>query len=122
MELETGASYCFNEVFVKINVVTRVPTICSDNIYNSCHSLYNSVVNRLYSIPDTHVSEGLVAPDVDCRQDTPNKIQKEGSLMINKMKAIKHFIIRYSFVIVLFLSVFHIGIAYIHSLESGRAD
>ena len=42
--------------------------------------------------------------------------------MVKTMNGIKKGLIKYSFVIVLLMSILHIGIAYIHSRESGRAD
>ncbi|BBO70049.1 hypothetical protein DSCA_39790 [Desulfosarcina alkanivorans] len=42
--------------------------------------------------------------------------------MVKIMNGLKKGIIKSSFVIIVIMSIFHIGIAYIHSRDSGRAD
>lgn len=80
------------------------------------------VFDRLYSIPVTHLSEGLVVSETDCGQTTSTGENKEVPLMVRFMNGIKKGIVKYSFLIVVLISLFHIGIAYVHSRESGRAD
>lgn len=76
----------------------------------------------MYSIPDTHISECLAASEIDCGQCNSKETKKEGLPMVKIMKACKESIIKYSFVIVVMMSILHTGIAYIHSRESSRAD
>ena len=79
-------------------------------------------MGRLYPIPDAHTSECLVATETGCRQESSIKFKKEVKPMVRIMKRFKKGIIRYSFIIVLLISIFHVAIAYIHSRGSGRAD
>ena len=78
----------------------------------------------MYSIPDAHISEFLVDSESACRLKTSKeKLNKEGKLMDNKkLKRVRKWAIKYSFSIVLILSVIHLSIAYIHTRESGRTD
>jgi len=42
--------------------------------------------------------------------------------MVRKMNSFKKGMLKHSLSIIVILSIIHIGIAYIHSRESGRAD
>lgn len=77
---------------------------------------------RFYSIPDTHESERLEATEIDCGQYSFYVVSKEVLPMIKLLDDFKKGIIKYSFIIILMMSILHIGIAFIHSRESGRAD
>ncbi len=77
---------------------------------------------QLYPIPDAHTDECLVATETDCRQKSSIKPNKEGKLMVRIMKKLKSNVIKHALIIVILLSIFHVGVAYIHSRGSGRAD
>jgi hypothetical protein len=81
-------------------------------------------VSRLYSIPDTHASGCLVTPETGCGliSDSTVKVNKEVMPMVRFMNGAKKFVSKYSFIVVLIMSIAHLGIAYIHSRESGRVD
>jgi len=76
----------------------------------------------LYSIPELH---GLVATEYVCRA-VPNTNNQEGTTMDNKMKRVvqnaRIWLNKYHVLLVCILSVAHIGLSYIHTWDSGRAD
>lgn len=76
----------------------------------------------MYSIPDTQVKEGLVTSEDDCGQKTPGEKREEVLPMTKFMNGIKTRIVKHLLIIAVLMLVVHIGIAYIHSRESGRAD
>lgn len=78
--------------------------------------------HRLYSIPDTHENDCLVATEKDCGQCAFYLVSKEVLPMDKMVGGFKKGIIKNSFIIVLMMSIIHTGIAFIHSRESGRAD
>jgi hypothetical protein len=86
----------------------------------------------LYSIPEARQTaigpERLVTAECVCRVDSGEvgSTQKEKKPMDNKMygmvEKVFGWLKKRSFILVLLMSIFHVGLAYIHTRDSGRAD
>ncbi len=115
-------AYFHKNVNPSYEAVISASTMNTYDVKTHWANIKQNTVGRLYSIPDAHVSECLVASEMDCGQCPSNETKKEEKPMVKIMDGFKKGITKSSFVIIIIMSILHIGIAYIHSRESGRVD
>ena len=82
------------------------------------------LADRLYSIPGPHptviVCEGQVTFEFVCTESR-KEVHMDKTLN-GEVRAVRHGLKKNQSILVLLLSLFHIGLAYIHTRDSGRTD
>jgi hypothetical protein len=75
-----------------------------------------SVVGWLHRIPDARSSEGLLASEYVCRQPKLEVLMDKVNTVVRNVVS---YLNEWNLAIVVVLSVLHVGLAYIHTRESG---